>query len=171
MEECTLDRLLFVPANIPPHKAECDFVVPALHRLAMTRLATQHNPHFGVSDIEIAREGISYTIDTIRQIRKQFNPEKLLLFIGLDHLETFGAWYKSNEVLEESSVVAMLRPSHGLDRVDPSILARVQVLRIPLLEISSTDIRQRLQARKSIRYLVPEAVAEYISDHELYASK
>src|ERR1035437_3488194 len=90
-----LDKLLFIPAFIPPHKTE-QVVSEAKHRLAMIRLATEGNQHFEVSAVEIDRQGPSYTIDTLRALREKLRPEALYLFIGRDQLEIFGSWHQAD---------------------------------------------------------------------------
>ena len=167
VENYSLDRLLFIPANIPPHKAEHTIASPQ-HRLAMVSLATEGNPKFEASNIEIAREGNSYTIDTVHALQQTFHPEKLFLFIGLDNLAIFDTWRNSEEILEQCEVVVMARPSHDLDAIDSALRKRVKFMSIPLLEISSTDIRARVRDGKSIRYSVPDSVCSYIAEHRLY---
>jgi nicotinate-nucleotide adenylyltransferase len=166
-EVFALDRLLFIPANIPPHKSS-ERISSGAHRLAMTQIAIQGNDKFEVSNIELDRRGTSYTIDTLREIQEEYSPEKIFLFIGLDQLAIFNTWHKSEEIFEIAEVVVMARPSHTLGEIDFSLMNRVKVLSIPLLDISSTEIRERVRAGKSIRYVVPDKVREYIAEHRLY---
>ncbi len=167
VEAFQLDSLLLVPANIPPHKTG-EKISSAAHRLTMTQIAIQGNDRFESSRIELERPGTSYTIDTLREIKQQFSPGKTFLFIGLDQLAIFDTWYKSEEIFEIADVVVMARPSHSFDEIDPILMNRVKILSIPLLDISSTDIRERVRAGKSIRYLVPDGVRKYIMEHRLY---
>ncbi len=167
VEEFQLDTLLFIPANIPPHKAG-GRISSAEHRFAMTEIAIRGNNIFAVSRIELERPGPSYTIDTLREIQRQFIPEKIFLFIGVDQLATFNTWHKSEEIFEAATVVVMTRPTQKLDQIEPALLERVMILRIPLLDISSTDIRARAREGKSIRYVVPDGVGKYIAEQGLY---
>jgi nicotinate-nucleotide adenylyltransferase len=167
VEQFALDQLLFIPANIPPHKIGHE-IASSDDRYAMAELATQGNPRFAVSDIEIIRQGNSYMIDTIHELRKAFEPTALYLFIGLDNLAIFESWHKWEEIFEQCEVVVMARPSHQLDRITPKLRDRVKFRAIPLMEISSTDIRERIHNGKSVRYMVPESVRSYIVEHKLY---
>ncbi|HWF44594.1 MAG TPA: nicotinate-nucleotide adenylyltransferase [Candidatus Kapabacteria bacterium] len=167
VETFALDRLLFIPANIPPHKVHHE-IASTKDRFAMVSLATEGNPHFEVSDIEISRNGKSYTIDTIHSLREVFQPEHIFLFIGLDNLAIFDTWHRSEEIFEQSEVIVMARPSHEIDTIDSKLRDRVKFMPIPLMEISSTNIRERVRNGESIRYLVPESVRSYILEHNLY---
>ena len=168
VEAFALEKLFFVPANIPPHKTS-EHITEAKHRLAMTEIATQANDKFKVSRIELDRPAPSYTIDTLREIQQQWAPEKIVLFIGLDQLAVFSKWHEPEKIFEMADVVVMARPTHTFDEIDPTLVKRVaKILSIPLMNISSTDIRARIRAGKSIRYLVPDGVREYIAEHSLY---
>ncbi|HZK76788.1 MAG TPA: nicotinate-nucleotide adenylyltransferase [Candidatus Kapabacteria bacterium] len=165
VETFALDRLLFVPANIPPNKSEP--LSSSSDRLAMTRLAIEENSKFNISEIEMSRPGVSYSIDTIRLLKSQWNPAKIFLFIGNDQFAAFGSWHEPEEILREAEVVVMTRPLEYPIAKSPYD-SRVKFMDIPLLQISSTDIRERVRAGTSIRYLVPEAVQAYIVEHGLY---
>jgi nicotinate-nucleotide adenylyltransferase len=167
VEEYSLDKLLFIPANIPPHKVGHE-IAPADDRLAMIRLAAQDNAHFEISDIELKREGKSYTIDTLRELKGIYSPDSLYLFIGMDMFAIFDSWYKAEEILSLATVVVMLRPTHDIKAIDSKMRDSVQIMSLPLLEISSTDIRERVSQEKSIQYLVPECVRAYIEERGLY---
>jgi nicotinate-nucleotide adenylyltransferase len=167
VEAFALDKIFFIPANIPPHKTN-EPITNGKHRLAMIELATQGNEKFNVSRIELDRPAPSYTIDTLREIQQQFAPEKILLFIGLDQMAMFHQWHKWEQILESAEMVVMIRPWQKFDEIDASLIDRVKILPMPLLDISSTDIRARVRAGKSIRYLVPDGVREYIAEHRLY---
>jgi len=162
-----LDKLLYIPANMPPNKLARP-ITPSAHRLAMTRLAIEGNPRFDISDIELKREGPSYAIDTIRELKKQIDVDELFLFIGLDQFLNFITWHKAKEILREANVVVMSRPVKDLTDVGEWLKGQVDYMPMPLLEISSTLIRDRIRAGEPIRYLVPDAVEEYINSHRLY---
>ncbi len=159
VEAFALDKLFFVPAHIPPHKP-IGQITETKHRLAMTEIAIRGNEKFQVSRIELDRSGPSYTLDTLREIQQQWAPEKIVLFIGLDQLAVFNAWHEPEKIFEMANIVVMARPSHSFDEIDPALMKRVKILPIPLMDISSTDIRARVRAGKSIRYLVPDEVGE-----------
>ena len=166
-ERLPLDRILFVPAADPPHKG--DQVASAAHRLQMVRLAIDGLDGFEVSCVEIDREGPSYTVDTLRQLSARHEDNDLFLIIGADNIADLSSWYDPEGVLELATVVSGTRAEAagtGSDR----FAHRIQRLPTPAYDISSTDIRQRLQLGLPIRYLVPEAVERYVAEHGLYSS-
>jgi nicotinate-nucleotide adenylyltransferase len=112
VDQFQLDRLLFVPARISPLKTRTD-VSDAADRLAMLTLAIQDNPKFDVSTIELEREGPSYTIDTIRQIREQYTPDEICLLIGRDQFEQFASWREPEEILKLANVIVLDRPGNA----------------------------------------------------------
>lgn len=161
-----LDEVIFVPAFVPPHKMK-DHASTALDRLRMTRLAVRGNPSFRVSDIEIRRKGVSYTVDTVTTFKRRHRSAKLYLIIGGDSLAQFWSWKAPDEILAEASLAVYARPGSKIKRGGhPN--ARIHRVRGPLLQISSTEIRKRIAARKSVRYLVTEPVRFYITRHRLY---
>ncbi len=162
-----LDRILFVPAAIPPHKMK-ENVVPAKHRLEMVRLSIQGNPFFELSDIELRRKGPSYTIDTIRELKRSRPDDDLHLIMGIDLLTDFDTWKHPEEILKECRLIAMNRPGFDLAVVDKRLLAQVELVNVPSVDISSTNIRRRVKSGRSIRYMVPAAVEDYIRTNSIY---
>jgi nicotinate-nucleotide adenylyltransferase len=166
-EELGLDRVLFVPANIPPHKQEGRLIAAPEHRIEMLRLAIGGNASFELSTHEIDREGISYTVDTLRHFEELRPGARFTLLIGGDNARDFHTWRHPETIVELARVAVWARPGSEL----PSeVLPGVGYHRIasPLLEISSTEIRERARSLRSIRYMVTDAVADYIERHELY---
>jgi nicotinate-nucleotide adenylyltransferase len=166
-----LDSVIFIPAHQPPHKQR-EPVSAAEHRLTMTRLAVADNSRFTVSTIEMEREGPSFTVDTLRTLQA---PDLELCFIvGMDSLVDLPTWHDPEGILRLAQVVAVYRG--GWDRVDlaqlearlPAARGRVVIVPIPALDISSTDIRQRVTRGQPIRYLTPDPVVTYIEGHRLY---
>lgn len=173
-----LEQVLFVPAGSPWRKAGRE-LSPREHRLAMVRLAVDGNPHFAVSSLEIDREGPSYTADTLAALRDQFGPETEFFFImGADSLTDFPHWHKPQRILELARLAVAERPEPEDVSVDESLAEdlasamreRVVWLRMPLIAISASAVRERVQAGLSIRYWVPPAVEEYIRQRGLYAA-
>lgn len=166
-----LERVLFVPAAQQPLK-HGHHEASALHRLAMTRLACQSNPAFEVSPIEIERAGISYTAITLEVLRTQLNAE-LFFIIGADALADLPLWHRATELPTLACLVAVTRPGVDVDLIRllqaiPTLEGRMQMLEGPQLELSSTELRQRVVAGQNLRYLVPDLVVEYIERHHLY---
>lgn len=160
-ETLGLDRTILMPTWFTPLK---DAVAPAKDRLAMVKLAARGNPRLEVSDLEIRRGGLSYTIDTIRSIRKP--GMRIFWLIGSDSIRTLPKWREIRELARQVTFGIFARPaSRGL-RVPTYIVYRE--IRAPLLEISSTEIRDRVRRGLSIRYLVPDAVGRYIQKKGLY---
>lgn len=174
-----LSRVIFVPNRHPPHK-EPDEVSDPEHRYLMTFLATVTNAHFTVSRIEIDRPGPSYTIDTIRELRRREPDDDLYYITGADALQQIlhGEWRETDQLLGLCQFIAASRPGYQLDASVWSSanhrlgerLRNVHTIENPALAISSTDIRARVRDGRPIKYLLPEAVEEYIAKHRLYAS-
>lgn len=166
-----LDRVLFVPAAQQPLKYG-QHAAPATHRLAMVQLACESNPAFQVSTVEIERAGVSYTVTTLEALRAQTAVE-LFFILGVDALADLPKWHRANDIARFAHLVAVGRPESDLDlallqRAVPSIEGRVHMLEGPQIELSSTALRQRIGAGRSLRYLVPDNVIAYIERHELY---
>ena len=159
----SLDRVLFIPTGRPPHKAAPGLVSGAA-RLRMVRLAIRDHPGFAASDVELQRPGLSYSIETVQAVRRAMPGAKLFLLIGADLLNV--RWAAWNELKRLCTVVAVRRPGARPARRE----AGIHRLDMPLVKISSSDIRARVAAGGSIRYLVPPAVERYIRQHQLYRS-
>lgn len=169
VRECLgFESVLFVPAARPPHKIQPD-IVAAKHRYQMVKLAIENNPFFDVSRIELDRAGPSYTIQTIKTLRAEYGENtEIAWIIGADSLIEYKIWKDFDDVLEQCTLIATTRPNYNLNTVPAEIRDKVVNVRITGVDISSTEIRQRIQNNDSIRYLVPEPVAVYIDLHRLY---
>lgn len=163
------DKILFIPSARPPHKvADADIIEPE-HRYQMVLLAIEKNPHFEVSRIELERAGPSYTIETLKVLKKSYGETaELAWIIGADSLIEYKVWKDFNEVLERCVMIATTRPNYDLNRVPLEIRKRVTAFSITGVDISATVIRERVRKSLSIRYLVPEGVQAYIEQHQLY---
>ena len=167
-----IDHIIFVPNGRPPHKKGYK-VTDAEHRYNMCLLATASNEAFLVSREEIDRPGPSYTIDTIRAFRRYLGPQVELFFItGADAVLELPTWRAPDAILNEAQVVAVHRPGFDLRRLaeelGPERASRILTLEVPGVEISSTEIRRRVEEGRSIKYMVPEAVEAYIKKMQLY---
>lgn len=173
--EYSLDKVLFIPAANPPHKQHSQ-VTPAFHRYIMTVMATYSNPHFYVSPIELERPGLSYTIDTVLALIEQYGDKTDFYFItGADAMQDLPTWRNIDRLLDLCYFIAATRPG-CICSLDPVIKQfgikgrqRIQRLPTPELEISSTDIRERVRQGRSIKYIVPESVESYIGKEGLYS--
>ena len=167
LETLTLDRVLFVPARLPPHKQN-DHVTDAAVRLQMIRAATASNPSFEVSDIELSRGGPSFTVDTLRELRKQRPDDEFFLLLGVDQVTEFATWREPDEVLALARVAMLARG--GIEEAAAGDIVH-QTVPVTRVDVSSTVVRQRVGAGQSIRYLVPEAVERIIAAERLYSSR
>lgn len=165
-EQLGLDKVLFIPAYVPPHKKHGASANPR-QRLTMTRLATKGSRALIVSSIEVQRKGVSYTIDTVRELQKQYPDAEIFLIMGGDNFKLIETWKSSQEILQNVKVAIYRRSHHGTTRVKTLHKGVVELKGI-FLEISSTIIRQRVHRGESIRYLVPAAVHSYIRANNLY---
>ena len=168
-EELHLNKVFFLPAKIHPLK-ENAAISAVEHRVQMVASAIEDNPAFELCDIEFRREGISFTVDTLRSLRKEYPPESTELYylMGLDNVNQFHLWKEPEEIIRLCRVVVLGRPGVKPHPDARPFLPAFLFLDLPLIEISATDIRQRVRNGRTIRYLVPEAVEAYIARHRLY---
>lgn len=160
-----LDRVLFIPARTPPHKLHGNVSTAEL-RLRMIQAATTDNACFEVSDVELRRDGPSYTVDTLRELRTSHAGAELYLLLGVDQVREFHTWHQPNEVLRQAHLVMLTRGGVEQPPKSDIVERRVPVTRI---DVSSTMIRQRVAAGQSIQYLVPRAVEKIIAAERLYS--
>ena len=163
------DQIVFVPAYQPPHKNGMK-ISPVDQRLEMLKIAISENPNFVMSDLEIQRKGLSYSIDTIIEYKKQNNlsSNELFYLMGSDSLKQFKKWKDTKRIIDESRVIVAIRPGFRPSDIPNWILAKIQFASIPRIEISSTTIRDRWIDDKTIRYMVTESVWQYINKNKLY---
>jgi nicotinate-nucleotide adenylyltransferase len=166
-----LDRVVFVPAGAPPHKRGRRLTDAAL-RLGMTRLAVRGNPVFTVSAFEARRASLSFTVDTLRHFRAHRPDARLYLLMGADSLVDFPDWHEPGEIARLATLVVAARlpgpGAPGRPFVPAAARGRVVWLDNPVVGISSSALRARARAGRSLRYLVPDAVAAYVARHGLY---
>lgn len=166
-----LDKVIFMPAGMPPHKTDKE-ILPPEERYLLTVIATASNPDFVVSRLEIERKGPSYTIDTLLELQNIYGPETELVFItGADAVWEILTWKDAKKLVKLTEFIAATRPGYSLEKFKKLHVLpegrekgkpRVSIMEIPALAISSTDIRKRVRENRPIRYLVPEGVANYI---------
>lgn len=166
-----LDRVLFIPAARQPFKRD-RMVAPAAQRLAMVEHACADNLAFEPSAIELERSGISYTVATLETLAQRRLGD-LFFILGADALRDLPRWYQIEHMLTLAQFVAIGRPDvavdqHELGRALPMLADRLTVLDGPQINLSSTELRQRIAQRRSVRYLMPDSVIDYIEQHSLY---
>lgn len=166
-----LDQVVFVPTGAPWQKFDRD-VSPAEHRYLMTVIATAANPRFNVSRVDIERQGPTYTIDTLRDLREQMPDAELYFITGADALADIFTWRDADELFELARFVGCTRPGYTMDADALAKIPadKVTMVEIPALTISSTDCRQRTRRGEPVWYLVPDGVVQYIAKHQLYAA-
>lgn len=176
-EQLDIPRTILIPSARPPHKRSRN-LAPFADRLEMCRLAVREDPQFEVSDWEIREPGPNYTLHTVQHFRKELPPDTgLFWLIGMDSLIDLPSWYHVDELVAACTLVTARRP--GFDPPDLSRFADVMpreaierlrrhILVAPMMDVSATDIRARLRKGLSVRYLVPEAVREFIAARGLY---
>ncbi len=173
--ELNLDKVLFIPSGMPPHK-DINLITDPINRLNMVKCAVSENPYFEASDIEVKRKGYTYTVDTLNELHKIYPPDTIFYYIiGADVVMDLLTWKRSEEVFALTKFVAVMRAGY----LDKDFNNRINVLRqkhslditsieAPLIEVSSTFIRERTSKNKSVKYLVSECVEEYIKKNKLY---
>ena len=175
-EAFDLSTVVFVPAAIPPHKIG-EVATSAENRLSMVELAIKDHQQFEVSKVELERAGPSYSIDTLRQLKKERPGEEAALIMGVDSLLELHTWKDYQQILTETKVITAFRPGYPIydhssdwpEFLQPYI-QQILLLEAPLLDISSTWLRVELMYERSIRYLVPDTVREYITQQRLYSN-
>jgi nicotinate-nucleotide adenylyltransferase len=178
-EQRQLDRVWFVPAATPPHKQHLA-QASAKQRVEMLELAIGGHEAFAVSRIELDRGGVSYTVDTLREVRRQQPDDELFLLMGADALRDLPTWKEPAEICRLATPIVVRRAglpeldfSHLAAFVDATRLAQFAASQVhmPLVDFSSTDLRQRAAAGLSLRYRTPRAVEKYIQTQRLYQAE
>ena len=166
--ELSLERIIFIPAGTPPHKS---LQTSAALRWAMVKIAIAGHPFFEASNYEVQSVGACYTIDTVRHLKSEFglDREQLFLIIGSDNFVDFSKWKEPEKIMEQSQIVIFPRSRRDWMNAPQEFKRKAIYLRnAPLLEISSTQIRQYIHQGRSIKYLVPAAVERFIASKKLY---
>jgi nicotinate-nucleotide adenylyltransferase len=177
-EQLELDQVLFVPACVPPHKPHSR-ITDSRRRLEMVQLAIAGNPAFLENDLEIRRGGISFTVESLEQLRQQAPDDELYVLMGSDSLAEFPTWYRPDRIVELAMLVVAGRrhPDADTSRLPAITIAGElpvvpqMVIDVPFVDIRGTDIRRRVADGRSIRYLVPAAVEAYIASRKLYQTQ
>jgi len=169
-----LDQVIFIPTGVNPLKKDKN-ISSSVHRLEMLRLAIESNPYFSISTIEIERGGLSYTIDTLRALRVKYKDDDLYFIIGSDIIFQLEKWKDFKELFKLCKFILVDRPGNEYKEIDEKIQEininyqlSFERITLPLMDISSSDIRNRVKSKKSIKYLVPTNVEDYIKKHKLY---
>lgn len=170
-----LDQIIFIPVGNAPHKQKHK-PTDKIHRYMMTMLATASNPNFTVSDIEIKKNVITYAIDTIKELKANYNtPVELYFITGADAIILLDTWKSYRELVKYVKFIGASRPGvdefvlkKKIEELSLELGAHIELCSVPALAISSTDIRNRVSDGKSIKYLLPEAVENYICKEKLY---
>ena len=164
-----LDEVVFVPTGQPWQKADRD-VSKAEDRYLMTVIATASNPRFAASRVDLDREGATYTIDTLRDLKKRWPDADLYFITGADAMAAILSWRDHEELFGLAHFVGCTRPGHNIDEhtLDGLPKGNITIVEIPALAISSTDCRARVERGEPVWYLVPDGVVQYIAKHHLY---
>jgi len=166
-EQLRIDGVYLIPSAQPPNKPGM-MLAPAEDRYQMTAKAIPDTGEYAVSDIEIRRAGVSYTVDTVTTLAGEHPGAALMLIIGSDNFLEFQTWKAPTEILARVQLVVMNRPGFEVDQSRHELARIATFVKVPQIGISSSDIRRRVKMGRSIRYLVPPAVEEYIVRHQLY---
>jgi nicotinate-nucleotide adenylyltransferase len=171
--QLNFDQILWVLTPNPPHKPDQRITDPAL-RLKMLRSALEKEPEFVFSEVELKREPPHYTYDTMEILRQQYPGQKLICLLGGDSMRDFHTWYRASDLAQRiDGFGVMLRPNASFDLEEleerfPGLKAKIQIIQAPLLQISSSDIRQRIQEGRPYRYFLTSPVYELIQEQDLY---
>ncbi len=171
-----LDRVILMPAGRPPHKPSLPGDPGPLHRLELCRRAVAADSRFEVSDLEVTREGPSYTVDTLCALSSLMPDSELFLIVGGDVAAGLPTWHQPERVLALATLAVARRRGTTRASIDAALSTleggdRARFFRMPRIGISSTEIRRRVQLQQPITYLVPDQVASYIDEHRLYGGR
>lgn len=174
LEQLELDRILFMPSNNPPHKNKAE-LASNQDRAQMIRLAIQGNPCFELSELEYEREGITYTADTLTILKEQYPETEYYFILGADSLLSLQDWKEPKTIFKLCTILAAGRDQVPAKEIEEQIEflketygARIIHFKMPMIEISSAEIRTKASVKRSIRYFVPDLVRYYIEQHGLY---
>lgn len=160
-----LDKIIFIPSFVSPHKPDINSASPE-HRMNMIKCAIEDVEFFDYSDFEIKKGGISYTVDTLREFKKKY--DELEFIIGYDNIFTFHDWKNPDEIMQLAKIIVLKRKSSIPSSFKDKFVKTATFVQTRGIEISATDIRQRVKKGMPINFLVPEKVKEYIYEHNLY---
>lgn len=166
-EQAALDEVWFMSARIPPHKQRAG-ITEEKHRFRMVELAIDGHPAFHATNIELLREGPSFSYDTMQQLQQEHPDCRFSFIIGGDMVEMLPKWYRFEELVQMVRFIGLARPGAVYDQA--AVSSYVTFIEMPVWDLSSTLIREKVAAGKSIRYLVPDAVESYIKEQGLYES-
>ncbi|MFB4161789.1 nicotinate-nucleotide adenylyltransferase [Geomicrobium sp. JSM 1781026] len=166
LNECSLDEVWFMPANIPPHKKH-EGMADGKDRAHMVELAIQHHPQFKLLRLELARTGPSYTVDTIEHLLQIYPNEQFYFIIGGDMVKSLERWHQIDRLRDMVRFIVTDRPDYSLEKGE-HISETMLYIHVPQLSISSSDIRSRIKKQQSIRFLIPEEVRSYVEENHLY---
>lgn len=162
-DSARLDTVVFIPSARPPHKGASELMFTAEQRFSMLEQSVSGDPRFIVSDIEMRRTGPSFTIDTIREMKQSLPPDTDIRFIvGMDNLYEISMWKSPREIIRECPIIAARRDCDAKGVLPDWLMEHVEIVDVPLIGVSSSDIRRRIQEGSSIRYLVPGPVLEAV---------
>lgn len=163
-DACKLDEVWFIPVNQPPHKER--MVTSSHHRYNMVKAAIETNAHFRVHDIELNREGRSYTVDTIRQLNRLYPEYQFYFILGGDMVKDLPNWHGIDELAQLVTFIAFER--EGTGSVPAHIAGSVRKINSPRIDISSSELRDRLKKHQTTAYFIEGSVRDYIEEHGLY---
>lgn len=172
-EQLQLDKVLFMPTGCPPHK-NTDIIADKRHRSTMIKMAIESNPDFAFSDVELKRDGIIYTVDTLKILKEQNPKEQFFFIMGADSLLAIESWKKPEDIFRLCTVVVADRDEQEgklLDMISylqNKYQGEIVFVKAPLVDISSSDIRDKVRMNCSIKYLVDDKVEKYIYENKLY---
>ncbi len=166
-----LEQIIFVPAGNPPHKTRMG--ANSAERYMMANLATMSNDRFTVSDFEITKDSKCYSVDTLREFRKLYPETEFYFITGTDAVIELPNWHEPEELMKLCKFIAVSRPGtqnleQRIQEVAEKLNGHIEILKIPMLQISSTDIRERIKNGMSAKYMLPESVERYIYKNNLY---
>jgi nicotinate-nucleotide adenylyltransferase len=166
-QQMNLEKIILVPCAIPPHKRERE-ISPGVHRLEMLRLAVKNHPGLDISTYELDRGGVSYTVDTLTELRRMMPDASFFLLVGMDNIADFATWKDPDRILMLAHLIVMTRPGFPAESRMFDEESNISVCAVPAVDVSSSEIRGRVSRGEAIHGLVPESVEQYIHHHRLY---
>tara|TARA_R110002111_G_scaffold247140_2_gene310031 strand:- start:27272 stop:27874 length:603 start_codon:yes stop_codon:yes gene_type:complete len=173
-EQCELDEVWFIPAGSPPHKESAGITAGKVRR-EMLDFAVAGHPAFVIKDLELHREGPSYTVETLHQLKATHPDDEFFFIVGADSVRDLHTWREPEAILEMVTVIGVNRPNISLPdlselthKFGETVLSKILWVTMPGIDISSTDIRNRIREKKSVRFMTPRAVEVYIHNNRLY---